>query len=162
MSGAVALGADAVRLSPPSSPLPKGPVAPQQAPSTREDGGHPTKVVVADSAPRPAQLTFIVPSHPHLLAEHQRTILASVDDADVSIRIRALDLVSEMVTEDNIQSIVQHLLWHLTPSSSTASAVQSLQCNLAQDGATPTTTPAAGLSRAYRLTLAQRILAILQ
>lgn len=39
----------------------------------------------------------IVPSHPHLVAEHQDVILASVNDQDMSIRLRALDLVSAMV-----------------------------------------------------------------
>lgn len=40
----------------------------------------------------------IVPSHPHLVAEYQDMILASVDDQDISIRMRALDLVSAMVS----------------------------------------------------------------
>lgn len=39
----------------------------------------------------------IVPTHPHLVAEYQDTILASVNDQDISIRMRALDLVSAMV-----------------------------------------------------------------
>lgn len=39
----------------------------------------------------------IVPSHPDLVAEYQDTILASVDDQDISIRMRALELVSTMV-----------------------------------------------------------------
>lgn len=39
----------------------------------------------------------IVPSHPELIVQYQDTILASVDDEDVSIRMRALDLVSAMV-----------------------------------------------------------------
>ncbi len=39
----------------------------------------------------------IVPSHPHLVAEYQDTILASVSDQDISIRMRALDLVTAMV-----------------------------------------------------------------
>ena len=39
----------------------------------------------------------IVPSHPELIAQYQDTILASVDDQDISIRMRALDLVSAMV-----------------------------------------------------------------
>jgi hypothetical protein len=43
-------------------------------------------------------LVKIVPSHPHLVAQHQDTILASVDHEDISIRLRALDLVSAMVT----------------------------------------------------------------
>lgn len=40
----------------------------------------------------------IVPSHPHLVAEYQDTILASVNDPDISIRMRALDLVTAMVS----------------------------------------------------------------
>lgn len=40
----------------------------------------------------------IVPTHPELVAEHQDTILASVDDDDISIRMRALDLVTALVS----------------------------------------------------------------
>jgi AP-3 complex subunit delta len=40
----------------------------------------------------------IAPSHPYLVAEQQDTILASVKDQDISIRMRALDLVSAMVS----------------------------------------------------------------
>jgi AP-3 complex subunit delta-1 len=40
----------------------------------------------------------IVPTHPHLVAEHQDTILSSVDDEDISIRMRALDLLSALVS----------------------------------------------------------------
>ena len=39
----------------------------------------------------------IVPTHPHLVAVHQNGILAGLDDQDLSIRMRALDLVSSMV-----------------------------------------------------------------
>jgi AP-3 complex subunit delta-1 len=42
-------------------------------------------------------MTKIVPSHPFLVAEYQDTILKSVSDEDISIRMRALDLVSAMV-----------------------------------------------------------------
>lgn len=42
-------------------------------------------------------MTKIVPSHPHLVAQYQDMILSSVDDQDISIRMRALDLVSAMV-----------------------------------------------------------------
>jgi AP-3 complex subunit delta-1 len=42
-------------------------------------------------------LTKIVPTHPRLVANHQAVILASVDDFDISIRMRALDLISAMV-----------------------------------------------------------------
>lgn len=40
----------------------------------------------------------IVPSHPHLVVDYQDEILESVDDADVSIRMRALELTSAMVS----------------------------------------------------------------
>jgi hypothetical protein len=39
----------------------------------------------------------IVPTHPHLIADYQDEILQSLDDEDVSIRMRALELVSSMV-----------------------------------------------------------------
>ena len=39
----------------------------------------------------------IVPTHPELVAEYQDMILSSVNDEDVSIRMRALDLVSAKV-----------------------------------------------------------------
>ena len=39
----------------------------------------------------------IVPTHPELVAEYQDMILSSVNDEDISIRMRALDLVSAMV-----------------------------------------------------------------
>ena len=42
-------------------------------------------------------LVKIVPSHPYLVAEYQDMILASVNDQDISIRMRALDLISAMV-----------------------------------------------------------------
>lgn len=48
----------------------------------------------------------IVPSHPHLVADYQDTILASVNDQDISIRMRALDLVSTMVCASVIENVV--------------------------------------------------------
>ncbi|KAJ3813936.1 adaptin N terminal region-domain-containing protein [Lentinula aff. lateritia] len=105
----------------------------------------------------------IVPTHPHLVAQYQDTILASVNDQDISIRMRALDLVSAMVDETNLQNIVQQVLSHLvtdTPTSDFPSAAESLAQHTTPS--TPLTakpslsSPSA--SPAYRLTLAQRIL----
>ena len=48
----------------------------------------------------------IVPSHPHLVADYQDTILASVNDQDISIRMRALDLVSTMVCASDMENVV--------------------------------------------------------
>jgi hypothetical protein len=51
----------------------------------------------------------IVPSHPHLISEYQDEILESLDDQDMSIRMRALELTSNMVS--------RHLSVHrLTPA----------------------------------------------
>lgn len=42
-------------------------------------------------------MTKIVPTHPELVAEYQDMIISSVDDPDISIRMRTLDLLSAMV-----------------------------------------------------------------
>ncbi|KAE9401969.1 Ap3d1 protein [Gymnopus androsaceus JB14] len=105
----------------------------------------------------------IVPSHPHLVAQYQDTILASVSDQDISIRMRALDLVSAMVDETNLQSIVQQLLSHLVTDTSTSTlptAAQSLAHHTvptSPQSAKPSF-PSPSASPAYRLTLSQRIL----
>ncbi|KAJ7459062.1 adaptin N terminal region-domain-containing protein [Mycena galericulata] len=109
-------------------------------------------------------LVKIVPTHPHLVAEYQDTILASVNDQDISIRMRALDLVSAMVTANSLQSIVQQVLSHLVPDSSSSTAPTAAQ-SLAQHtipvsptGPKPHISPSQ--SPAYRLVLSQRILNI--
>jgi len=117
-------------------------------------------------------MTKIVPSHPELLAEYQDTILASLNDPDISIRMRALDLVTAMVgtvhvisndrlhtcyqvNRSNLQSIVQQLLSHLLPdSSSLSSARQSLAQNSSYSLTSPYQSPS------YRLILSQRILSV--
>ncbi|KAI8990678.1 Ap3d1 protein [Trametes punicea] len=104
----------------------------------------------------------IVPTHPELVAEYQDMILSSVNDEDISIRMRALDLVSAMVSRHNLQPIVQHLLSHLVKSEPTAlpSASQTLSqiTSPSAPAARPNMSPSQ--SPAYRLTLAQRILAL--
>ncbi|KAF8488683.1 adaptin N terminal region-domain-containing protein [Gautieria morchelliformis] len=108
-------------------------------------------------------LVKIVPSHPHLVAEYQATILSSVDDPDISIRMRALELVSEMVTPANLQSIVQQLLFHLiNPTTSQPSASHSL--SLLSSSVSPSSSSASPssplTSPAYRHLLTHRILSL--
>ncbi|KLO06308.1 Adaptor protein complex AP-3 delta subunit [Schizopora paradoxa] len=113
-------------------------------------------------------LAKIVPTHPHLIAEYESRILSSVDDQDISIRMRALDLLSAMVNQNNLQSIVQQLLQHLVkPDSSlntTQTAAQSLTTAAASTSADRSlTTPSVvspSSSTAYRTTLANRILSM--
>ncbi|KAI9674665.1 MAG: AP-3 complex subunit delta [Caeruleum heppii] len=58
----------------------------------------------------------IVKSHAHLVALHQDVVLECVDDADISIRHRALDLLVGMVTSENLVAIVGRLMRQLRTS----------------------------------------------
>lgn len=55
----------------------------------------------------------IVKSHPYLVSEQQDVILECIDDPDISIRMRALDLVVGMVNADNLTAIVGRLMRQL-------------------------------------------------
>ncbi|TFY69220.1 hypothetical protein EVJ58_g565 [Rhodofomes roseus] len=112
-------------------------------------------------------MTKIVPSHPELVAEYQDMIISSVDDPDISIRMRTLDLLTAMVSRTNLQTIVQQLLSHLVRPDTSASGLPSATQSLSQYqyrtplvSATPKSTNAPSQSPAYRLTLSHRILAL--
>ncbi|KAI0503313.1 adaptin N terminal region-domain-containing protein [Xylaria bambusicola] len=60
----------------------------------------------------------IVDTHPWLVAQQEDVILECIDSADISIRIKALDLVQGMVSNDNLISIVSRLMRQLKISSS--------------------------------------------
>ncbi|KAG1234783.1 hypothetical protein G6F35_001073 [Rhizopus arrhizus] len=57
----------------------------------------------------------LLATHPRLIAEHKDLILECIDDEDISIRIRALDLVVGMVNRKNIVDIVKKLITHIMP-----------------------------------------------
>ncbi|KAI1410954.1 Adaptor protein complex AP-3 delta subunit [Hypoxylon sp. FL1857] len=59
----------------------------------------------------------IVVTHPWLVAQQEDVILECIDSADISIRIKALDLVQGMVSNDNLVSIVSRLMRQLKLSS---------------------------------------------
>ncbi|THV06465.1 Ap3d1 protein [Dendrothele bispora CBS 962.96] len=100
----------------------------------------------------------IVPTHPHLVSQYQDTIMASVNDQDMSIRMRALDLVSSMVNQSNLQSIVQQLLSHLvTDHINAPTAAQALAQNVTSPSGNKTFS-SPSQSPTYRLILAQHIL----
>ncbi|BGP38775.1 AP-3 complex subunit delta [Rhodotorula kratochvilovae] len=104
-------------------------------------------------------LVKIAPTHPHLISTHFDTILQCTDDPDLSIRMRALDLVEVMVDRHNLQTIVKRLLTHLHPSpTSAASAAASLL--KAQQGASASTPAPSSpvLSASYRASLISLIL----
>ncbi|KAL2266293.1 hypothetical protein VTJ83DRAFT_5645 [Remersonia thermophila] len=59
----------------------------------------------------------IVVTHPFLVAQQEDVILECIDSEDITIRIKALDLVQGMVSSDNVVSIVGRLMRQLKASS---------------------------------------------
>ncbi|GAA5898881.1 Apl5p [Sporobolomyces salmoneus] len=101
-------------------------------------------------------LVKIAPTHPHLISTHHDTILNCVDDPDMSIRSRALDLVETMVNRQNLQGIVNRLMTHLrpsdSPSSSAADALKKAQ-QASENAALATSSTTPTLSASYRSSL---------
>jgi len=60
-----------------------------------------------------ARLAKIANTH-KLIKRHLRTIQYSLDDSDISIRKRALDLLYSICDQDNVVEIIEHLLRYLT------------------------------------------------
>lgn len=60
----------------------------------------------------------IVVTHPFLVAQQEDVIMDCIDSADISIRLRALDLVVGMVSTDNLMSIIGRLMRQLRNSRS--------------------------------------------
>jgi len=125
----------------------------------------------------------IVPTHPYLISDYQEEILQSLDDEDVSIRMRALELVSSMVSSSdaapafssrdstilaqvnrrNLREIVTELISHLLPKETKPAVRSDAASLLAQTAdpsasATSTIVQASLVSPAYRLELSQRIM----
>lgn len=55
-------------------------------------------------------------THPYLVAEQEDVILECIDSRDITIRVKALDLVQGMVSSDNLVSIVSRLMRQLKGS----------------------------------------------
>ena len=68
----------------------------------------------------------IVTTHPYLVAQQEDVILECIDSPDISIRVKALDLVEGMVSSDNLVSIVGRLMRQLKQAS-TAAPVQPVE-----------------------------------
>lgn len=118
-------------------------------------------------------LVKILPSHPGLVGRHQEVIFESIEDPDLSIRLRALELVSGMAVSRNLESIVGQLLSHLEPQGggglegAAAALKASLVAGAAGADADPTSSSLAAatannptLSPSYRLEIVERILAL--
>lgn len=58
-------------------------------------------------------LVDLMKSHPRVVAEHRELVLTCLMDEDVTIRLRALELLTGMVTRRNLQDIIESLMGHL-------------------------------------------------
>ncbi|KAG8967962.1 AP-3 complex subunit delta [Tulasnella sp. 419] len=104
-------------------------------------------------------LAKIVPEYPQLVAEHQQAILQSTGDIDISIRIRALDLISMMVSRDTLQQVVQHLLSGLASQTQLAGAASYSGSHVGNTALeTITLNTRSFLSPAYRMDVSKRII----
>jgi AP-3 complex subunit delta-1 len=63
-------------------------------------------------------LAKLVKTHAHLVCQHHDVVLDCIDDDDISIRYRALELVVGMVNSDSLCAIVGKLMRQLKPASS--------------------------------------------
>ena len=52
-------------------------------------------------------------SHPRAVVEHKELVLQCLSDDDVTIRTRALELLTGMVTKRNLEELVHKLLQHV-------------------------------------------------
>ncbi|KAI5849961.1 adaptin N terminal region-domain-containing protein [Tricharina praecox] len=62
-------------------------------------------------------LTKLVKTHAHLVCLHHDVVLDCIDDDDISIRYRALELVVGMVNSDTLSTIVGKLMRQLKPTA---------------------------------------------
>ena len=67
----------------------------------------------------------IVVTHPFLVAQQEDVILECIDSEDITIRIKALDLVQGMVSSENLVSIVSRLMRQLKASSAALNQQQN-------------------------------------
>lgn len=85
-------------------------------------------------------LAKITSTHADLVSDHHDLILSCIEDTDISIRLRALDLIVGMVTRETLTDIVKQLMMQLLDP--------------------PPESPPVVLPEYYRLELVRRILAM--
>ncbi|KAL5625480.1 hypothetical protein BROUX41_005540 [Berkeleyomyces rouxiae] len=66
----------------------------------------------------------IVVTHAYLVAQQEDVILECIDSPDITIRVKALDLVQGMVKSDNLITIVSRLMRQLKSSKDVAEAAE--------------------------------------
>ena len=80
----------------------------------------------------------IVHAHPYIVSMHQDVILSCLDDADISIRFRALDLIVSMVDSSNLVAIVGKLMRQLRSSPVAVNTSGAADDRSPRDGILPT------------------------
>lgn len=61
----------------------------------------------------------LMKSNPRVVAEHRDLVLQCLVDEDITIRLRALELITGMVTRRNLKDVVKKLLEHVTAAEDT-------------------------------------------
>lgn len=79
----------------------------------------------------------ITSSHASLVSQHSDVILECIDDADISIRTRALDLVVGMVNANNLMMVVERLLKQLRTAGRLTAADEVTNNSISHDGIIP-------------------------
>ena len=64
-------------------------------------------------------MSKILKTSPKSVSGHKDLVLGCLDDADESIRLRALDLLSGMVSKKNLMEIVRKLMNHMAKAEGT-------------------------------------------
>eukprot|EP00842_Homolaphlyctis_polyrhiza_P000374 jgi/Hompol1/1337/HPOL_003246-RA len=86
---------------------------------------------------------------PSSVGQHRQIVLKCLNDQDYSIRMRALDLVTNMVNASNLFSIVKHLIMNLVPKKEDGSGKKRRRS---------TTAMTSQQEASYRNQVAQRII----
>ncbi|ORZ17574.1 adaptin N terminal region-domain-containing protein [Lobosporangium transversale] len=100
-------------------------------------------------------LTKILPTHPHLVGEHKDIILKCIDDPDISIRMRTLDLIVGMANKKNLTEIVKRLINHLLPANDHSQEISAIN-NANNNGSAMS----ALMDPSYRADIVRRIVLI--
>nr|POE63204.1 ap-3 complex subunit delta-1 [Quercus suber] len=79
----------------------------------------------------------ITASHADLVSQHQDVILECIDDPDISIRTRALDLIVGMINANNLQIVVERLLKQLNNASSALPDSNPMDARISHEGIVP-------------------------
>ncbi|KAK5110857.1 hypothetical protein LTR62_005568 [Meristemomyces frigidus] len=79
----------------------------------------------------------ITATHGDMVSQHSDVILECIDDPDISIRSRALELVVGMINANNLQSVVERLLQQLRTAGKTSYAADITNDRGMHDGIEP-------------------------